>query len=59
MLLFSPFLGIGLLELSAINILLTFCAQLAILGVLTKQLQRKMRITGQSQTKALMQELKV
>jgi hypothetical protein len=59
MLLFSPFLGIGLLELSAMNILLTFCAQLAILGVLTKQLQRKLRITGQSQTKALMQELKV
>jgi hypothetical protein len=53
MLLFSPFLGLGLIQLSATSILVTFCAQLALLGGLTKQLQRKLQASGESQTKAV------
>jgi hypothetical protein len=53
-LLFSPFAPIGMMGLAGGSILATFGAQLAILGILTRQLQRKLQISGQSQTKELL-----
>ncbi len=53
-LLFSPLAPIGILNLSGGTILATFAAQLALLAGLTRQLQRKLQITGQSQTKELL-----
>jgi hypothetical protein len=53
MLLFSPLAPAGILQLAGGSILATFAAQLAILGVLTHQLKRKLQISGQSQTKQL------
>ncbi len=52
-LLFSPFAPLGIINLSGGTILATFVAQLALLAGLTRQLQRKLQITGQSQTKGL------
>jgi hypothetical protein len=54
MLLFSPLMSIGLVNLSITTIFITFCAQLALLGGLTKQLQRKLKAAGESETKALL-----
>ncbi len=53
-LLFSPFAPIGIFNLAGTTILATFAAQLALLAGLTYQLQRKLQITGQSQTKQLL-----
>ena len=53
-LLFSPFAPIGVFQLSGSTILATFAAQLGIFGVLTRQLQRRLQISGQSQTKELL-----
>jgi hypothetical protein len=53
-LLFSPFAPIGIFNLAGTTILATFTAQLVILTGLTYQLQRKLQITGQSQTKQLL-----
>jgi hypothetical protein len=53
-LLFSPFAPIGIMGLAGGSILATFAAQLAILGILTRQLQQKLQISGQSQSKELL-----
>jgi hypothetical protein len=53
LLLFSPFAPIGILTLSGGTILGTFAIQLAMFGILTHQLQRQLKISGQSQTKEL------
>jgi hypothetical protein len=53
-LLFSPFAPIGIMGLAGGSILTTFAAQLAILGLLTRQLQQKLQISGQSQSKELL-----
>jgi hypothetical protein len=53
LLLFSPFAPIGILALSGGTLLAAFAAQLAVLGILTRQLQRQLKISGQSQTKEL------
>jgi hypothetical protein len=52
--LFSPFAPIGIFQLSGGTILATFAAQLGIFGVLTRLLQRRLQISGQSQTKELL-----
>jgi hypothetical protein len=54
LLLFSPFAPMGILQLAGGSILATFAAQLAILAALTRQLQRKLQISGQSQSKELL-----
>ena len=54
LLLFSPFAPMGILQLAGGSILATFVAQLAILAGLTRQLQRKLQISGQSQSKELL-----
>lgn len=53
-LLFSPFAPLGIFNLAGSTILATFAAQLLLLTGLTRQLQRKLQITGQSQTKELL-----
>jgi hypothetical protein len=53
-LLFSPFAPIGIFNLGGTTILAAFAAQLTLLTGLTYQLQRKLQITGQSQTKQLL-----
>jgi hypothetical protein len=53
LLLFSPFAPLGILSLSGGTLLATFATQLAMFGLLTRQLQRQLQISGQSQTKAL------
>ena len=53
-LLFSPFAPIGIFNLAGGTILATFAAQLVLLSGLAYQLQRKLHITGQSQTKQLL-----
>ena len=53
-LLFSPFAPIGIFNLAGGTILASFAAQLVLLSGLTYQLQRKLHITGQSQTKQLL-----
>jgi hypothetical protein len=53
LLLFSPFAPLGILQLAGGSILATFAAQLAMFAALTHQLQRKLQISGQSQTKEL------
>jgi hypothetical protein len=53
LLLFSPLAPMGILQLAGGTIFATFAAQLAILAALTRQLQRKIEISGQSQTKRL------
>ena len=54
LLLFSPFAPAGIVQLAGGTILATFAAQLAMLTALTHQLQRKLQISGQSQTKELL-----
>jgi hypothetical protein len=54
LLLFSPFAPIGILQLAGGTILATFAAQLVMLGALTRQLQRKLQVSGQSQSKELL-----
>lgn len=54
LLLFSPFAPIGIVQLAGSTILATFTAQLVVLGALTRQLQRKLQVSGQSQTKELL-----
>lgn len=54
LLLFSPFAPMGILQLSGGTILAAFAAQLAILAGLNQQLQRKLQIAGQSQSKELL-----
>ncbi len=54
LLLFSPLAPVGILGLSGGSILATFGAQLALLAGLTHQFQRKLQVSGQSQTKGLM-----
>jgi hypothetical protein len=54
LLLFSPFAPMGILQLAGGSILATFAVQLAILAGLTRQLQRKLQISGQSQSKELL-----
>ncbi len=54
LLLFSPFAPLGILQLSGSTILATFMSQLVILAGLTRQLQRKLQTTGQSQSKELL-----
>jgi hypothetical protein len=53
-LLFSPFAPIGILNLAGTTIFATFAAQLTLLTGLTYQLQRKLKMTGQSQSKELL-----
>jgi hypothetical protein len=53
LLLFSPFAPLGIINLAGGSILATFAAQLAMFGVLTRQLQRKLQLSGQSQSKEL------
>jgi hypothetical protein len=52
--LFSPFAPAGVFGLSGEIIFATFTAQLAVLAVLTRQLQRKLQISGQSHSKELL-----
>jgi MFS family permease len=54
LLLFSPLAPAGILHLAGGSILATFAAQLVMLATLTRQLQRKLQISGQSQTKELL-----
>jgi hypothetical protein len=53
-LLFSPFASIGIMSLSGGTILATFAVQLGMFAALTRQLQRKLQLSGQSQTKELL-----
>jgi hypothetical protein len=53
-LLFSPFAPAGVFGLSGEIIFAALTAQLAMLAVLTRQLQRKLQISGQSHTKELL-----
>ncbi|WP_373541355.1 hypothetical protein [Chamaesiphon sp.] len=54
MLLFSPFAALGMMQLSGGTILATFAAQLVVFAALTRQLQRKIQIAGQSSTTKLL-----
>jgi hypothetical protein len=54
LLLFSPLAPVGILGLSGGSILATFGAQLALLAALTHQFQRKLQVSGQSQTKRVL-----
>ncbi len=54
MFLFSPFAPAGVFGLSGEIIFAAFAAQLAMVAVLTRQLQRKLQISGQSHSKELL-----
>ena len=54
LLLFSPFAPVGIMQLAGTSILATFAAQMAIVAGLTRQLQRKLQLSGQSPTKELL-----
>jgi hypothetical protein len=54
LLLFSPFATAGIMNLGGGSILIAFAAQLTMFAVLTRQLQRKLQISGQSQTRELL-----
>ncbi len=54
LLLFSPLLPVGILNLAGGTILATFVAQLAMFAFLAGQLQRQLKISGRSQTKELL-----
>ncbi len=54
LLLFSPLAPAGLIKLSGSTILLALFAQLSLLTGFTYQVQRKIRIAGQSQTRELL-----
>jgi hypothetical protein len=53
LLVFSPLASMGISQLSAGTILAAFFTQLGIFAFLTRQLQRKLQQSGQSQTKGL------
>jgi hypothetical protein len=53
LLVFSPLAAIGIWQLSAGTILAAFLTQVGIFAFLTRQLQRKLQQSGQSQTKGL------
>jgi len=53
LLLFSPFAVVGIAQGAGVGIFAAFAAQLAIFAALTRQLQRKLEISGRSQTKEL------
>jgi hypothetical protein len=53
LLVFSPLASIGISQLSAGTILAAFLTQVGIFAFLTRQLQRKLQQSGQSQTKGL------
>jgi hypothetical protein len=53
LLVFSPLASVGILQLSTSAILAAFFAQLGCFALLTRQLQRKLQQSGQSQTKGL------
>ncbi len=53
LLLFSPFAGMGIYQSVSVGIFAAFATQLAILAALTRQLQRKLQISGRSQTKEM------
>jgi hypothetical protein len=53
LLLFSPFAPLGIINLAGGSILATFAAQLGMFALLTRQLQRRLQISGQSQSKEL------
>ncbi len=52
LLLFSPFAAIGISQGAGVSIFAAFAAQVGIFAVLTHQLQRKLQISGRSQTQA-------
>jgi hypothetical protein len=54
LLLFSPFASQGIYQLGWGAILATFCAQVTILGALTRRLQRTLQIAGRSPSKELL-----
>jgi hypothetical protein len=54
LLLFSPLAPVGIIGLSGGSILATFGAQLALLAGLTRQFQRKLQVSGQSQSKRVL-----
>jgi hypothetical protein len=53
LLLFSPFAAMGISQSGGVSIIGAFVAQLAIFAALTRQLQRKLQISGRSQTQEL------
>jgi hypothetical protein len=53
LLLFSPFAAVGIAQGVGVGAFAAFAAQLAIFAALTRQLQRKLQISGRSQTKEL------
>ena len=53
LLLFSPFAAIGIAQGAGVSIFTAFVAQLGLLAVLTRQLQRKIQISGRSQLEEL------
>jgi hypothetical protein len=53
-LLFSPFAPVSIMSFGGTTLLATFATQLTMLGILTRQLQRKLQISGQSQSKELL-----
>jgi hypothetical protein len=54
LLLFSPFGGIAIFQLGGLSILAILAAQVTMFTALTHQLQRKLKISGQSPTKELL-----
>lgn len=54
LILFSPFAPIGIFNLAGSTILATFATQLVMLAGLTRLLQRKLQLSGQSETKQLL-----
>lgn len=58
LLLFSPFAAAGIVNLSGMTIFAAFAAQLAIFGVMSYSLQRKLEIIGRSQTKELLDPIR-
>jgi hypothetical protein len=53
-LLFSPFASVGLSQVSVVTIFTAFVAQLGVLTTLAHQLQRKLQISGRSQSQELL-----
>jgi hypothetical protein len=57
-LLFSPFAPVSIATLSGMTVFAAFVAQLAMFGVLTNYLERKLQIIGRSQTKELLDPIR-
>jgi hypothetical protein len=53
-LLFSPFAPVSIMDFAGTTLFATFATQLTMLGILTRQLQRKLQIAGQSQSNKLL-----